>query len=76
MSEVGRKLRAEQRRKRAIIHRYRSNEAEPDIFPISGADAISLATSLTRESWSISGRRWPDYTRKDTPYRFVPGWPE
>lgn len=76
MSETARKLRAEERRKRAVISRSRWNSLEPDLFPVRGVEAISLVTNLTRDSWSLSRLHWPDYKRKDTPYRFVPGWPE
>lgn len=74
MSETDRRLRAEERRRRAVLQRAPLGEVEPDLDPISGAEAISLVTQLTRESWSLSGRPWPQYSRADTPYRFVP-WP-
>lgn len=76
MSGIDRKLRAEQRRIRAVIGRSRFGEIESDDVPIRGVDAISLVTALTREAWSLSGRIWPDYTRENTPYRFVAGFPE
>jgi hypothetical protein len=76
MSDTERRQRAEQRRQRAVINRARLGEVEPDLHPIRGVEAISLVTRLTRESWSLSGRPWPEYTRSETPYRFVPGWPE
>jgi len=71
MSDVDRKLRAEHRRERMMIRRARFDSSESDIFPVRGIEAISLATSLTRESWSISGRQWPGYKRNDTPYLFI-----
>jgi len=43
-----------------------------DPEPIHGADAITLLTRLTRESWHLAGLPWPTYTRAETPYRFVP----
>jgi hypothetical protein len=43
-----------------------------DLSPIRGADAIALAVRLTRESYGISGQPEPQYTREQTPYRFVP----
>lgn len=76
MSDTERRLRAERRRERAVLHRLRLGETEPDLSPIRGVEAISLVTQLTRESWSLSGRPWPEYSRAETPYRFVPGWPE
>jgi hypothetical protein len=76
MSNNDRQQRAEERRRRAVLQRVQLGGIEPDLDPIQGIEAISLATRLTRESWSISGRPWPRYARADTPYRFVPGRPE
>ncbi|MBE7486546.1 MAG: hypothetical protein HS104_42060 [Polyangiaceae bacterium] len=39
--------------------------------PISGCDAVSLVTRLSRESWLETGLELPGYSRKQTPYRFV-----
>lgn len=55
------------------MHRAPLGDVEPDLSPVYGAEAISLVTQLTRESWSLSGRAWPQYVRSETPYRFVPG---
>jgi hypothetical protein len=55
------------------MHRAPLGDVEPDLSPVHGAEAISLVTQLTRESWSLSGRPWPRYARSETPYRFVPG---
>lgn len=76
MSEMNRKMRATKRRTRMVISRSRFGESEVDDFPVFGAEAISLVTALTHEAWSISGRQRPDYDRMNTPYRFVPGFPE
>lgn len=38
-----------------------------------GDAALSLVTNLTRLGWSLSGQEMPQYSRKDTPYRFVSG---
>ncbi len=46
---------------------------EEDLHPIRGGEALSLVTRLTAESWSLSGRRLPDYSRREIPCRFVPG---
>lgn len=72
MSDMERRLRAEERRRRAVLQRVPLGEVEPDLHPVRGAEAISLVTMLTRESWSLSGRPWPQYPRPATPYRFVP----
>jgi len=45
---------------------------EVDLSPISGADAISLATQLSREAFSLAGREPPTYARANIPVRFVP----
>ncbi len=42
-----------------------------DIVPISGGDAISLATELSRECWSLSGAKHPTYTRSCIPFRVL-----
>jgi hypothetical protein len=76
MDTDDRRQRAEERRQRAILQRVQLGGIEPDLDPIQGIEAISLAARLTRESWSISGRPWPRYRRGETPYRFVPGQPE
>lgn len=67
-----RELRAAERRGRAVIRRVSLEDDTPDPDVVQGADAISLVTQLTRTSWSLSGRPWPEYTRSETPYRFVP----
>lgn len=76
VSYSDRKSRAEQRGRRAVISRHRLGDDEVDHFPVRGVEAISLATRISREAWSLSGRAWPDYSRSDTPYRFVDGFPE
>jgi hypothetical protein len=48
---------------------------EDDLNPINGPEALSLVTALTKESWTLSGRALPEYTRADIPCRFVPGRP-
>ncbi len=70
--DPGRRQRAEARRTRAILHRAHLGSHEMDLSPIRGADAIALAVRLTRESYGISGQPEPQYTREQTPYRFVP----
>jgi hypothetical protein len=55
-----------------VLHRGQLGEREKDLSPIRGADAITLAVRLTRESYGISGQTEPQYTREQTPYRFVP----
>jgi len=71
-SASARRLRAEERRKRAVIRFVSLGAGEPDFLVVQGSEAISLVTRLTRESWSLGGRDWPRYARAATPYRFVP----
>ena len=72
-SQAARRARAEARRKTAILRRTNLKRDEEDLSPVSGAEALSLVTQLTRESWSVSGRSVPTYARDSIPCRFVPG---
>jgi hypothetical protein len=67
-----RQERARERRARAVLRRVPAGDEQADPCPIRGAAAMSLAARLTRESWSLAGRPIPDYSRAQTPYRFVP----
>lgn len=71
MSDLDRKRRAEERSRRMVITRCRLEDSDVDPNPTFGAEAISLAAVLSRESWSMSGQIFPEYSRKDTPYKFV-----
>lgn len=64
--------RAEARRERMTLRKARLGEAEVDLSPIFGADALSLVTRLTRASYSLAGISDPTYTRAEIPCRFVP----
>lgn len=44
---------------------------EIDLSPIRGASAISLATQLSREAFSLAGREQPTYPRESIPVHFV-----
>jgi len=72
MSDADRRERAEARRARVTLHRSKLERRERDLNPVWGAEAISLVTQLTRESWSAAGLEFPSYTRAETPVRFVP----
>ncbi len=74
MDDVGRRQRAEARRARAVLYKTSLSPHERDLTPIRGADAVSLVTRLTRESYSLAGLAEPTYTRAEIPCRFVP-WP-
>jgi len=69
-ADTERLARAEWRGRHAVILRSQLDDAA-DLSPITGAEAISLASRLTIEAWSISGQPWPEYDRPNTPYRFT-----
>ena len=46
-----------------------------DDLVVEGVEALSLLTKLTRESWALARRPWPDYPREQTPIAFVPNVP-
>jgi len=66
-----RRLRAEFRRRTAVIHRATLGGIEPDPVPVSGPDAVWLVEQLTRESWAAAGRSLPRYSREQIPVSFV-----
>lgn len=73
MEDAKRRERAAARMQRATLHRTSLGDGEQDLSPIAGAEAISLLTALSRESWSLTGRELPTYTRGEIPCRTVPG---
>jgi hypothetical protein len=73
--DADRRKRAEARKERAILHKTTLGSQERDLSPVKGAEGIALALQLTRESYALSGQPIPQYTRAETPYRFVP-WPK
>lgn len=75
MDRSSRQARAELRRRTAVLNRTRLTRTEPDPSPLNGPDALSLVARLTRESWTLSGRDFPRYSREHIPVRFVPGRP-
>ena len=74
MDDRDRRMRAEARHQRVVLRRVLLGAPGPDLDPLHGPDAISMVTLLSRESWALSGRPWPEYERADTPCRFV-RWP-
>lgn len=67
--------RAKARSERMMLHKTRLGEAETDLSPIAGAEAITLVSRLTRTSYALAGRPLPTYTRGAIPCRFVPWTP-
>jgi hypothetical protein len=70
-SDDERRARAQARSQRAWLRRTDLADAAPDRDPIFGAPAVALASRLSRESWLLSGRPLPAYTRSEIPHRFV-----
>ncbi|MCG8461431.1 MAG: hypothetical protein MI919_34550 [Holophagales bacterium] len=68
-----RRERARIRRRRATLRKSRLGDGEVDLHRLRGAEALSLLTRLTQESWSLSGKPKPSYRRSEIPCRFVPG---
>lgn len=59
-------------RARTITIRKTTVGDEQDLSPLRGAEAISLATQLSREAFSLAGHSPPAYDREHIPVRFVP----
>ncbi len=60
-------------RRASVMHIHKATLGhEIDLSPVRGASAISLATQLSREAFSLAGREQPTYAREDIPVRFVP----
>lgn len=69
--EIARRARAEARRQRMRVLWTRHGSGE-DAAPVSGAEAVSMVYALTKMAWSLAGRPFPTYDRKNIPFRFVP----
>ena len=72
MSDEDRRRRAEDRRLGMTLRRTRVGEPEHDLSPVRGAEAISLATQLTRMSFGLAAIAASEYPRSEIPVRFVP----
>ncbi|MEO8900248.1 MAG: hypothetical protein ABI488_01500 [Polyangiaceae bacterium] len=71
LEELARQERAAERAKGMVIRKAQLGQREVDFTPVSGADAISLATRLTVESFSLA-RLDTRYPREAMVARFVP----
>lgn len=71
MSDAERRARAVARSRTMTLRKARLGEPDRDLSPVFGADAISLATQLTVESWALAGVDVPRIPRDEWPYRFV-----
>lgn len=72
MDDPGRKIRAAQRRRTVSLNRASLGGIEQDPSPLFGLAAVSLVQQLTRECWALAGKEHPEYSRVQTPVRFVP----
>ena len=72
MDDSERRSRAHARYNRATLRKAQLQPREEDLSPIRGPEAVALVHQLTIESWSLTGRAMPDYTRDRIPCRFVP----
>ena len=70
--DAERRRRADARRGRITLRKSHLQTLEADLSPVRGAEALSLVTRLTRESWAMAGLPEPTYSRAQTPCRFVP----
>ena len=73
VSDADRRARALARTQRAILHKTTVSAQERDLSPIAGAEAVSLLTRLSRESFQLAGLGEPTYARAQIPCRFVRG---
>ncbi len=71
MDDLSRRDRAAQRAKSMVIRKGRLGEPEVDFSPVRGADAISVATRLTIESFSLAGAGSAARARDGLVVRFV-----
>ena len=71
MSDEPRRLRAQERGSRAVLLKSNLLDDESDVCPVRGAQAVSLAVALTKQSWAMAGLVWPSYTRANIPIAFV-----
>lgn len=70
--EQARRERAARRAEVMVLHKGRIGEPEVDFTPVRGAAAISLATRLTMESFSMARLDSIPSSRNELPIRFVP----
>lgn len=55
-----------------VIRKGTLGEPEVDFSPTRGAEAISLATRLSVQCFSLAGLGVAEYARASVPVRFVP----
>jgi len=72
LDDRARQERAALRAKAMVIRKARLGEPELDFSPVKGAEAISLATRLTIESFSLAQLHCAQQPRSSMAIRFVP----
>lgn len=72
MNDQSRRDRAAERGKVMVIRKGRLGQPELDFTPVRGVEAISLATRLTVESFSLAGVSSAAGSRDLVHVRFVP----
>ena len=70
--ELERKKRAARRAETITISKGKLGGPSVDFSPVMGSAALSLATQLSRESFSVARLDSHQYSRAETPVRFVP----
>ena len=70
--ERARQERAAKRAKVMVLHKTQLGRGEIDFTPVRGAAAISLATRLTAESFSLARLEPAGHSRQRVAVRFVP----
>ena len=74
-SNLARRRRALERKARTIVRRTTLQAVDDDGAPICGAEALSLAATLSRAAWAMTGRPISSYRREDIPCVFIPNSP-
>jgi hypothetical protein len=72
MNGQSRRDRAAERGKVMVLRKGQLGQPDTDFSPVRGADAISLATRLTVESFSLAGIGSAAGSRDCVQVRFVP----
>ncbi len=72
VEDRARQERAAERAKVMVIRKARLGHGEADFSPVRGAAAISLATQLTVESFSLARLGSTGHSREGIAVRFVP----
>ena len=71
-NEQARLERAAEQARVMVLRKGKLGQPEVDFTPVRGAAAISLATRLTIESFSLASLDLARRSRADGPVRFVP----